>query len=498
MTRSVVIRGGLVLGRHGAEAADILVAGDSIVAVGPPGMVVGEPSEVLDATGRLLSPGLINAHTHSGGNLARSIHDRWTLELLLNGSVANVGGQTIEEKYLSAVIGALEMISKGCTACYDLFFEFPAPTVDGIKAVARAYADTGLRSVIAPMVADRSFYQAIPGLATALPEPYRSQVITAQATPGEVHLEVVEKALAAWTFDRDQVTLALAPAIPMYCSDTFLQRVAAFARDHRIGLHTHLAESKVQAVYANRLYGCSPTAHLRRLGVLGPNFTAAHCVWVDDDDVAMLADSGSSVAHNPGSNMRLGAGIAATRRMRDRGLTVGIGTDSRVCSDNLNMFEAMRLAAFVSRVQGPDHERWLIAGEAFEMATEGSARALGFEGRLGRLAPGFKADIVFLDLANLNYIPLNNALHQAVFAEDGTAVESVMIGGRMVYAAGRFPGFDLATLRAQAQQAITRIRAANADARAFAARLEPVVACFCGALGRHAHPVRRYSGGEDG
>src|SRR6185369_1158539 len=183
------------------------------------------------------------------------------------------------------------------------------------------------------------------------------------------------------------------------------------------------------AVAGLRIYGKTITAHLKSLGVLGPNFTAAHGVWLDDSDMHLLADAGASVAHNPASNMRYGSGMAAVRRMRDAGLNVGIGTDSRTCSDNLNMFEALRLASFVSRVQGPDYKRWLTTDEVLRMGTIEGAKLLGFEGKLGELKPGFKADIVFLDRFNLNYVPLNNAVNQVVNAEDGTGVESVMIGG---------------------------------------------------------------------
>jgi guanine deaminase len=496
--RSAIIRGGRLLDAPGRAAtpADILVRDGMIVEIGPPGLAAPEDMPAFDATDRLLMPGMINAHAHSGGNLARSIHDKWTLELLLNGTVANVGGQTLEEKYVSTLLGALEMLSKGCTGCYDLFYEFPLPSGEGINAAAQAYADAGMRAVIAPMLADRSFYRAIPGLLDALPDPYRAHLVAAQAMPWQGQLDIVSQALRDWRFDREQVTLAIAPTIPMHCTDEFLVGAAAFTRDHGIGFHTHLAESRVQAVYGQKRYGRSPTAQLQCLGVLGPNFTAAHAVWVDDDDVAMLADAGASVAHNPGSNMRLGSGLAATRRMLDRGLNVGIGTDSRVCSDNLNMFEAMRLASYVSRVQGPDHERWLSTPEVFAMATEGSAKALGFGERLGRIAPGYRADIVFLDLGNLNWVPLNDATNQLVLAEDGTAVDSVMVDGRLVYHHRRFPGIDIASLRVKAQTAAERLRGANDELRAVAKALEPVVACFCGALAREPHHIHRFTGGE--
>jgi guanine deaminase len=194
----------------------------------------------------------------------------------------------------------------------------------------------------------------------------------------------------------------------------------------------HVAESKVQAVIGPRKYGTTLVGHLHKLGLIGPNFTAAHAVWIDDDDMGRLADAGACVAHNPGSNMRLGNGLADARGMLERKVNVGIGTDGANCSDNLNMYESMRLASMVSKTQGPNTDRWLTTGEVLNAATEGSARALGFGDKLGRIAPGYKADIVFLDLHNVNWLPFNNAVNQLVHTEDGSAVHSVMVGGRMV------------------------------------------------------------------
>ncbi len=153
-----------------------------------------------------------------------------------------------------------------------------------------------------------------------------------------------------------------------------------------------------------------------------------------------LADAGASVAHNPGSNMKLGSGIGAARKMLDRGINLGVGTDGCLSSDNQNMFEAMRMAAFVSRVHGPDPQQWLTAAEAFEAATKGSAGALGMGNLIGQIAPGFKADIVFLDLTSINYIPLNEPLLHVVFVEDGTGIDRVMVGGQVLVEGGKVNG----------------------------------------------------------
>jgi guanine deaminase len=489
-----ILRGGRVLDIAAGTAApaDILIENDTIREIGPPGCAAPEGAAEISAERRLIHPGLVNAHTHSHGNLAKGMGDCWTLELLLTAAPWLGGNRGLDDLRLSAQIGAIEMMLKGCTACYDLFFEWPVPSPGGMAAVASAYAEIGMRAVVAPMVADRSFYEAIPGLAEAVPAALRDKVAALRLAPGETTLAAIRAAFDAWGVDRDLVRPAVAPTIPHHCSDQFILGCAALARDYDVPLHSHVAESKVQAVASVRLYGKTQTAHLDALGVLGPHFTVAHGVWLDEQDMARLGDHGSSVAHNPGSNMRLGCGLADTRAMLERRVNLGIGTDGASCADNQNMYEAMRLASFVSKVQGPEYRRWLTTREAALAATEGSARVLGFGDRIGRIAPGWKADLVMLDLDHPNWIPLNDPVNQLVHCEDGTAVDSVMIGGRMVVAGRRPVGVDLARLRDRAEAARERLAAINADNRRLYEVLEPVVGSYCPGLARMPYHVHRY------
>ncbi|HEY1299486.1 MAG TPA: amidohydrolase family protein, partial [Stellaceae bacterium] len=430
--------------------------------------------------------------THGHGNLAKGMSDRWTLELLLTAAPWITGNRSDEDRYLSTQLGAVEMVMKGSTACYDLSFEWPLPTAAGLAQAAQAYADIGMRAVLAPMVADRSFYEAIPGLLDAMPPALRSRVDELRLPPAETTLAAMRAALADWSFDRDRILPAVAPTIPHHCSDDFIRGCADLARDFGLGLHSHVAESKVQAVTGIRLYGRTQTAHLDTLGVLGPHFTVAHGVWLDHDDMARLGDNGASVAHNPGSNMRLGGGLADSRAMLDRHVNLAIGTDGANCSDNQNMYEAMRLASFVSKARGPDWRRWLSTREAALAATEGGAKALGFAGRIGRIAPGYKADIVMLDLDHPNWLPFNDPVNQLVHTEDGSAVASVMIGGRLVLDNRRITTVDLGRLRERVEAARERLLAANADARRLYEALEPVVGSHCPGLAAHPYHIDRY------
>jgi 5-methylthioadenosine/S-adenosylhomocysteine deaminase len=491
-----IIRGGRVL-RHSRAAltdVDLLVEGGRIAAIEPWGRIDLEGARVIDAGDRILIPGLLNAHMHGHGNLSKGVGDRWTLELLLNAGPWASRLDDRESIYLAASVGAVEMLLKGCTACYDLFVAFPTPSLEGIEAVGRAYADAGMRAVVAPMMADRTFYAAIPGLTEALPDELREEVLRMASASGEAHLKACAGALKAWPFDRDRIRPALAPTIPLHCADEFMVGASRLAREHGIGYHTHLGESKVQAVAGIERYGVTLTRHLDQLGILGPNFTAAHAVWLDADDIARMGDRGASVAHNPGSNMRLGSGIAPARRMLAAGVHLGIGTDGASCSDNLNMFEAMRLASLASHVRGPDYEAWLSTREVFEAATEGSAHLLGFGGLLGRLDPGYFADVVFLDATHINFTPLNDAINQLVHTEDGSAVDKVMVGGKLVVDGGEILTIDQRALKTRAQAAADRLRRSHAAARDVAERLEPIVGAFCRGVATRPYHIHNYGG----
>jgi len=477
-----------------ASDADILIEGDKISDVRHGSIETGESIRRIDARGQLVMPGLVNAHTHGHGSLGKGLGDLWSLELLLNASQWASPWLDYEECYVGALLNAAEMIRKGVTSCYDLFVQIPTPDPDALDAAARGYFDAGMRVVLAPMMADRSFYDAVPGLMAALPEAAASRVRKLVPRSHAEQLAVLRQWLHGWRYDLDRVRPALAPTIPTHCTLPFLEGCRGLARDFDVGMQMHLAESKPQAVASLKIFGKTLVKHLDEVGLLGPRFTGAHCIWLDDDDLSIMADSGSRIAHNPGSNLRLGCGIAPAKRMLDKGIAVGIGTDGSVSSDNQNMFEALRLASYVSRVTSPDPGDWISAPQALRMATAGGAEALGFGDRIGRVAPGCYADLVFLDLAHVNLVPLNDAVRQLVQCEDSSAVTSVMVGGRFVLEQGRFTTFDYEALRSKAQAAADRFRECSQEKRRFAEAIEPIVANHCIGLAREPYHVHRYCG----
>lgn len=489
-----IVRNGLLLDiqKRAAAPADILIEGDTIIEIGMPGLDAPQGATVVDASDRLVMPGLVNAHTHGHGSLGKGLGDKWSLELLLNASPWVSGGFTLEDKHTAALLNAAEMVLKGCTAAYDMYFEFPTPSLEGLTAIGKAYEEIGVRVVLAPMMADTTLYTAIPGLLDALPEPHRSHVEKMSAASHKEHLSVCGTMLKDWPFDRDEVRPALGPTIPLHCSEDFIRGCRDLANDYDVGVQMHLAESKVQAVSGLKRYGKTLTAHLDEMGLLGERFTGAHCIWLDNDDMKRLRDAGASVAHNPGSNLRLGSGIAPAKKMMELGITLGVGTDGSASSDNQNMFEAMRTAAFVSRIVEPDPEQWLGTWDVLRLGTDSGAHVLGFGDAIGQVAPGFKADLVFLDLKNVNFVPLNDAANQIVNCEDSSAVDCVMIGGRMVLEGRQFTEFDFTALRTRVATAVGRLREINEEPRERMEAMASFVSHHCtGLVCQHYHVERR-------
>jgi guanine deaminase len=486
-----LISGGRILDAsvpRGIEA-DIFLENGEIVAIGED-LATPSDTRVIDARNCLLHPGLINAHTHGHGGLQKGMADRWTLELLLAAGPWISGGRMLSDRRLASLLCAAEMALKGCTAAYDLTAELPLPTVEGFDACASAYADVGMRAQLAPMVADLTVYEAIPGLMEALPPARQAEVEKLRLQPAEKCLAAMEAIVKAWRWGAHDIHVAIAPTIPLHCTEDFLTGCARLARDHGLRLHSHVGESRVQAVSAIRRYGRTLVAECERLGLLGPDFTVAHGIWLDDDDLSRLAHHGAAISHNPGSNLKLGNGVARLRAMLDRGVTVALGTDGPGSADNQNMFEAMRDAARLSRLT-PDPRAWVSAAEVVRAATEGGARALGF-GKCGKIAPGFSADLVFLDLHHINWLPHNDSINQMVHVEDSRAVKHVMVAGTMIVQDGQLTRINHAQLAQEAEAARARLEAATADAKALFERLAPVVASYCPGLAQVPYQLNRY------
>ena len=478
---TLIIREVQLLNRDGSlsESVDILIDADTIAAIET---FVTEPtSPVIEARGRIAIPGLVNAHTHAHNNLTKGMADNWTLEDLRIYGPALYANRSASDQYLSAAIGAIEMLKTGCTAAYDQFVAVPIQTVEGIDAVMQAYVDVGIRAVIAPGFTDMSMYDAIPGLNELLPDDLRQLTKVVTLSPTRYMLQLAEGAIQRWDGKLEgRIKVGTAPLIVGECTDELLSGCSRLSSSYGVSLHTHMAESKVQAISSFQRFGTSIVDRLGRLGVLGPNLIAAHSIWIDHDDILHLADAGAKIAHNPASNLKLGSGIAPIRELLEAGATVGLGTDGSMASDNQNMFEAMRFAALVGKVRfAYDQDRWLSAHEVFDMATQSGAKILGLEDQIGSIEVGKKADIVLLN-AKSNYLrPRNNIMNSLVYAETGVDVDKVLVGGRLVVDGGKVLTVNEEDIYEQAQVAVERLMKQNKKLFALARRLEPFVKAAC-------------------
>jgi guanine deaminase len=485
----LLITGARVLSADALSAprADILIEHGRIAAVLRPGEGPADAPR-HDAKSRLVIPGLVNAHTHGHGGLGKGAGDKWDLALLLAHAPWLNGGRGTAEKRLSTLLNAVENLKKGATGGFDMTAEFPGPTPDGLDAMAEAYGTVGLRMVLAPMIADLTFFEAVPGLVDALPEEHRARAAGLRMPPAAETLATIERVATSWA--HPGIGLGIAPTIPLHGTDAFLRGCRALSERFGIPMQTHVAEARYQAGGGAVRYGRTLLAEMDRLGCVGPWFSVAHGVWLTEDDLDLLAARGGGLAHNPGANMRLASGIAPVRKALARGIRVGLGTDGSSSSDNQNMFEAMRLAAFASRLwEDAAEEDWLGTAETVRLATAGSASLFGME--CGTIEAGHHADLAFLDTTHINWVPFNDAANQLVFTEDGSAVRDVMVGGAWKLRDRVVLGLDEAKLAADAEEAAERLRAGAGPLRAWCEAVAPHIACHCRALARGWRGARR-------
>jgi guanine deaminase len=466
-----------------APFADLLVEAGRIAAVLQPGTAV-EDAPRHDASGRLVIPGLVNGHTHGHGGLAKGSGDKWDLALLLAHGPWISGGRGLQDKWLSTALTAVEMLKKGCTAAFDLPAELPAPTVEGLDPNGGAYACRRLpRRARRPWFADLTFFQATPrpgrGAARA-PSAARAEAMRMGSGPRirwpRWHGGAGLVACAAGT--------SAGCARPFRCTGRteFLEGLAAACRRIRHAMQTMSPNRATWPRRRDPLRRCDAAGTHGPPRLVGRWFSVAHGVWLTGPTRAE-AKGGAGLSHNPGANMRLASGIAPARKAIRAGVTVGIGTDGSSSSDNQNMFEAMRLAAFASRLwEEAEEAEWLGTAETVRLATQGSSRLLGLEG--GTIEAGKPADLVLLDLQHVNWAPLNDVANQLVWTEDGSAVTDVMVAGAWKLRDRRVLGLDEAKLAEEANAAAERLRATNAEARIWCQAVAPHVACHCRALAK--------------
>jgi cytosine/adenosine deaminase-related metal-dependent hydrolase len=445
----------------------VLVRDDCIAEVGRGAYAGGETPDLrIDCRDRLIAPGLVNAHTHSQSSTMSGFGDRLSHPAFMWLTQAHTSRRTPDEIRLSVLLTAYGMMTTGSTAAID---HFPGQrfTLADMDAVLSAWSETGMRIALGMRFFDGPFSDIFP--ATPLPEPLQARISRVELLKpqpvGEL-ADLMDATIRTW-HRRPRLSVFPAPSNPDRCSDQALLLCAELAERHDTGIHTHLLETRKQAELAQTRYRTTMVRHLEELGVLSDRWSCAHSIWLTDDDIELMAARQAIAVLNPESNDRLGTGLARAPDLLRRGVRLALGTDGSSANDNLIMHEAMRAVAVAHRSREPDRSRWITAGDVLHMATTGGAGALRHD-RLGKIAPGFVADLVVYRLDAPWWVPVNDVVNQMVFAENGASVETVLIDGRIVVENGVVTTFDVPALLAEVRSMSNSLKQRNADLFAVA------------------------------
>lgn len=385
--------------------SDVLIQGEHIVAVGP--ALNAQAETVIDATDKAIVPALINAHTHAAMTLLRGYADDMDLHTWLNDYIWPLERKlSPEDVYWGSKLACLEMIKTGTTFFCDMYWHMPS--------TIRAVEDMGLRAMLSSVFIDF----------------------------GDTKKAAQFKKRTQEFFDRQntsfsRIQFALGPHAIYTVSRDSLAWLADFAREKGLLIHIHLSETKREVEDCLSAHGLTPVRYLKDLGFLGPNVLAAHAIWLDTEEMDILAEHDVKIIHLPASNMKLCSGAFPYRRLLARGLCIGLGTDGCSSNNNLDMFEEMKFAA-LNRKSLTGDPTAMPAAQAWACATSNGARIFGLN--TGRIAPGLLADCLLLDLNHPQLVPNHNLISNIVYAANGDCVHTTICAGQVLMQNRYVPG----------------------------------------------------------
>jgi 5-methylthioadenosine/S-adenosylhomocysteine deaminase len=439
---SLLLRNATILTMNDAfdiVEGDVLVRGGRIVEVGPSAGASARADAVVDARQGYLLPGFVQTHVHLCQTLFRGYADDLPLLEWLRTRVWPMeAAHTPASLRASAALAAAELLRTGTTSVLTM------ETVHDTEAVLEELARTGLRATVGKCMMDAP--------AEGVPARLREQTMRS-----------IDESLAlrrCWDGAAGgRLRVALGPRFAVSCTRELLEGVAEESSRARILVHTHASESRAEVDLVRQTTGMSNVAYLEATGLASPRLCVAHCIWVDEEEQALLARHDAKVLHCPGSNLKLGSGLAPIAELRARGVCVSLGADGAACNNRLDMFDEMRLAATVQAVRrGPGA---LTARDVVWMATRGGARALGMEDDLGSVEPGKLADLIVVDRDRTHLRGAPDPYSALVYAARGTDVRTTVVGGDVLV-----EGFDLTRLDGEAIAATAAVEARQLAARA--------------------------------
>jgi 5-methylthioadenosine/S-adenosylhomocysteine deaminase len=413
------------------EAAYLAVADGAIVGIGAMADLAEHAGaeRIIDATGNLLMPGLINCHGHGAMTLFRGLADDLPLMTWLTEHIFPAEARLVDAEmvYWCSKLAAAEMIMGGTTTVADAYFHE--------DAAAQAFCEAGMRSVAAQGIIDFP--------APGVPDPAQNIATAANF-------------LSTWQGKNPLLTPALFCHSPYTCSPETLQRAKGLARETGSIFFIHLAETREEVKQIKKQHGRTPVGLLHNLGLLDEKTVCVHCVWLEEGDIALLRETGAKIATCPESNMKLGSGIAPLDELLTAEVEVGLGTDGCASNNDLDLFQEMASCARLHKVAAHAPTR-LPAAAVLGMATGAGAGVLGLAGQTGRLAMGLRADCIIVDRRQPHLTPFHNP-ETLVYAGRGSDVATVLIDGRVVMQDRRILSFDLEETMGEVRRLAKRVR----------------------------------------
>lgn len=413
---ATLVAGGTIITMNASREVlrgDVLVEGGRIVAVGRV-----DPSlfhrrghfEAIDAVGRVVLPGFVQTHLHLCQTLFRgAAEDLALLDWLRTRIWPFEAAHTESSLRASTRLGIAELLLGGTTAALDM------GTVHHTDAIFREAAALGFRLVGGKAIMDAEDPAVPAGLRESTDDALAESLALCDRWHGA---------------EGGRLRYAFAPRFALSCTERLLRGVAECARKRGVLVHTHASENRDEIAEVRRRTGLDNIAYLNAVGLTGPHCCLAHCVWATDEELDLLARTGTRVLHCPSSNLKLGSGVARVPEMLSRGVHVSLGADGAPCNNNLDMFTEMRLAALLQKPRAGVTA--LPARTVLEMATLGGAQALGLDGEIGSIEPGKRADLIVVDVATPHAAPGDDLAGQIVFSARASDVQTVLVEGRTV------------------------------------------------------------------
>jgi 5-methylthioadenosine/S-adenosylhomocysteine deaminase len=399
-TKNILIKDATLVSEE-IKKSSLLIENDRIIEISDD-LNINDADTVINADGRLLIPGLVNTHTHLSMTLMRGLADDMPLDTWLNDHIWPVEGQLNGEFcYAGALLACAEMIKSGTTCFNDMYFF--------MDHVAKAADEAGIRGILSHGMIDFG------------DEDRRKKEFK------ETHRILKECHNTA----DGRIQVAYGPHSPYTCSKELLEQVKKEAAKYGVRIHIHVSETQKEVADVSEIHGKRPFEYLSEIGFLGDELTAAHAVWLSDNEIELIKDSQTKISHNPSSNMKLSSGIAPVSKILKSGACVSIGTDGTASNNNMDMLEEMKITSLLQKVSTMD-PTVLPANEVFKMATINGANTLGLENELGSLEVGKKADITLLNIKTPQLTPFRNPISHLVYSATGGDVDTVICNGEIL------------------------------------------------------------------